>query len=47
MPKIGVGDAEIKIDEKGQKNPVRLVLSRVPFKSEIRPTKCQNVSSLY
>ena len=35
MPRIGDGDAEIKIDEKKAKIPVRLVLSRVPFKSGV------------
>ena len=49
MPRIGDEDAEIKIDEKKAKISVRLVLSRVPFnlESEIRPIKCENMSSLY
>ena len=34
MPRIGIGDAKIKIKEKG-KTPVRFVLSRVPFKSGV------------
>ena len=34
MPRIGVGDAGIKLIKKA-KIPVRLVLSRVPFMSEV------------
>ena len=34
-PRIGVGDAEITVDEKGQTFLFRLVLSRVPFKSGV------------
>ena len=37
MPRIGVGDAEIKIDEKRVNNHVPLSLE-----SEIKPIKCQN-----
>ena len=35
MPRTGVGDAEIKVNEKRAKIPVRLVLSRVPFQSGV------------
>ena len=49
MPRIGVGDAEIKVDEKKATIAVRLVLSPIPLslESEIRPIKCKNMSSLY
>ena len=35
MPRIGVGDAKIKANEKKAKIPVCLVLSLVPFKSGV------------
>ena len=46
MPRIGVGDAEIKIDDKGQKFQFYLEYP-LSLESEIRPIKCQNMSSLY
>ena len=49
MPRIGVGDAEIKINEKGQKFQfIKFYLKHpLSLESEIRPIKCQNMSSLY
>ena len=49
MPRIGVGDAEIKIDEKGQKLLFVWFYLEYPLslESEIRSIKCQNMSSLY
>ena len=44
MPRIGVGDAEIKISEKGQKFLFIEYYLEYPLslESEIRPIKCQN-----
>ena len=43
MPRIGVGDAEIKIDEKGQKFLFVQFYLEYPLSLEsiIRPIKCQ------
>ena len=49
MPRIGVSDAEIKIDEKGQKFLFVEFYPEYPLNldSEIRPIKCPNMSILY
>ena len=46
MPRIGVGDAEIKINEKGQIFLFVYFYLEYPLslESEIRPIKCQNMS---